>query len=320
MDYITPAIRDDFAAVNRLVIERLHSEVALVESIGQYIVEGGGKRMRPLITLLCARALGYPGTQHVELAAVIEFLHTATLLHDDVVDVSALRRGRATANANWGNAPSVLVGDFIYSRAFQVLVGIGDMDILRLMSDTTNIIAEGEVEQLARAGDPDATEAQYTQIIGKKTAVLFAAAAEGAAILAGATPGTRAAMRDYGMNLGLAFQLIDDVLDYTGDPQAMGKNLGDDLAEGKPTLPLIHAIAHAAPAAATVVRQAILGRDRDALADIVATVQSCGALDYTHRRAVHHRDLALAALNNVADSAFRQNLETIARMAVDRAS
>ena len=154
MDYISPAIRDDFAAVNRLVIERLHSDVALVESIGQYIVEGGGKRMRPLITLLCARALGYPGTQHVELAAVIEFLHTATLLHDDVVDVSALRRGRATANANWGNAPSVLVGDFIYSRAFQVLVGIGDMDILRLMSDTTNIIAEGEVEQLARAGDP----------------------------------------------------------------------------------------------------------------------------------------------------------------------
>ena len=188
------------------------------------------------------------------------------------------------------------------------------------MSDTTNIIAEGEVEQLARAGDPDATEAQYTQIIGKKTAVLFAAAAEGAAILAGAAPGTRAAMRDYGMNLGLAFQLIDDVLDYTGDPQAMGKNLGDDLAEGKPTLPLIHAIAHAAPAAATVVRQAILGRDRDALADIVATVQSCGALDYTRRRAVHHRDLALAALDNVADSAFRQNLETIARMTVDRAS
>ena len=247
MDYISPAIRDDFAAVNRLVIERLHSDVALVESIGQYIVEGGGKRMRPLITLLCARALGYAGKQHVELAAVIEFLHTATLLHDDVVDVSALRRGRATANANWGNAPSVLVGDFIYSRAFQVLVGIGDMQILRLLSDTTNTIAEGEVEQLARAGDPDATEAQYTQIIGKKTAVLFAAAAEGAAILAGAAPGTRAAMRDYGMNLGLAFQLIDDVLDYTGDPQEMGKNLGDDLAEGKPTLPLIHAIAHAEP-------------------------------------------------------------------------
>ena len=318
MDYITPAIRDDFAAVNRLVIERLHSDVALVESIGQYIVEGGGKRMRPLITLLCARALGYAGGQHVELAAVIEFLHTATLLHDDVVDVSALRRGRATANANWGNAPSVLVGDFIYSRAFQVLVGIGDMEILRLMSDTTNIIAEGEVEQLARAGDPDATEAQYTQIIGKKTAVLFAAAAEGAAILAGAAPGTRAAMRDYGMNLGLAFQLIDDVLDYAGDPEAMGKNLGDDLAEGKPTLPLIYALSRATPEDAARLRAAIEHGGIDDLEAITRTIESSGGLEYTARLAQREKDLAIEALADLPDSAHKQALRSLADFAVSR--
>jgi octaprenyl-diphosphate synthase len=320
MDYISPAIRDDFAAVNRLVVERLHSEVGLVENIGHYIVEGGGKRMRPLITLLCARALGYAGERHVELATVIEFLHTATLLHDDVVDVSALRRGRATANANWGNAPSVLVGDFIYSRAFQVLVGIGDMRILQLMSDTTNVIAEGEVEQLARAGDPQTTEAQYMQVIRKKTAVLFAAAAEGAAILAGANGSRQAAMRDYGMNLGLAFQLIDDVLDYSGDPQVMGKNVGDDLAEGKPTLPLIHALGHAGPAAAATVREAILARSKEQLTEIATTVQACGALDYTRSRAEHHRDQAVAALAELPHSAFRQNLLAIAELAVARSA
>ncbi len=320
MDYICPEIRDDFAAVNRLVIERLHSEVALVESIGHYIVEGGGKRMRPLVTVLAARALGYAGGRHVDLAAVIEFLHTATLLHDDVVDVSALRRGRATANANWGNAPSVLVGDFIYSRAFQVLVDIGDMDILRLMSDTTNRIAEGEVEQLARAGDPATTEAQYLQVIGKKTAVLFAAAAEGSAILAGSAAASRAAMRDFGMHVGLAFQLVDDVLDYTGDPAVMGKNLGDDLAEGKPTLPLIHALANAPEHEAARVRRAILERDASELAAVIATVQRCGALDYAREAAIRHRDAALAALGGLADSAFRTNLAAIAELAVARSS
>ncbi len=318
MDYICPEIRDDFAAVNRLVIERLHSEVMLVESIGHYIVEGGGKRMRPLISVLAARALGYEGVRHVDLAAVIEFLHTATLLHDDVVDVSALRRGRATANANWGNAPSVLVGDFIYSRAFQVLVDIGDMDVLRLISDTTNLIAEGEVEQLARAGDPATTEAQYMQVIHKKTAVLFAAAAEGAAILAGADTITRRAMRDYGLHLGLAFQLIDDVLDYTGDPAVMGKNLGDDLAEGKPTLPLIRALTTATPERASVVHEAILQRNATRLADVSETVRLCGALEYTTERAKMHRDRAMEALGGLTASPFRDNLLQIAELSVAR--
>jgi octaprenyl-diphosphate synthase len=320
MDHIAPAIRDDFERVNQLVIARLHSGVPLVESIGHYIVEGGGKRMRPLIALLGARALGYAGERHIELATVIEFLHTATLLHDDVVDVSSLRRGRATANANWGNAPSVLVGDFIYSRAFQLLVGIGDLRILQLMADTTNVIAEGEVEQLARAGDPATSEAQYMQIIAKKTAVLFAAAAEGAALLAGADTATQAALRDYGMNLGLAFQLVDDVLDYSGDPALMGKNIGDDLSEGKPTLPLIHALAHAADTEANEVRQAIVERNSDALASIVQTVQACGALDYARGLAIAHRDAAIAALDCLQDSPFRDSLREIAGLAVARSA
>lgn len=318
MDYICPEIRDDFTAVNALVIARLHSEVGLVESIGHYIVEGGGKRMRPLVTILAARALGYSGTQHTELAAVIEFLHTATLLHDDVVDVSALRRGRATANANWGNAPSVLVGDFIYSRAFQVLVDIGDIEILRLIADTTNQIAEGEVEQLARAGDPTTTEAQYMQVIRKKTAVLFAAATEGAAILAGASTPTRVAMRDYGMQLGLAFQLIDDVLDYSGDPAVMGKNLGDDLAEGKPTLPLIHALASAPAERVEVIRRAIVERSAAQLGEVIDTVRGCGSLEYARQQAHARRDRATAALADLAPSAFRDNLLQIARLSVER--
>ena len=320
MDHISPAIRDDFTAVNHMVIERLHSDVGLVESIGHYIVEGGGKRLRPLITVLTARALGYQGRQHVALAAVIEFLHTATLLHDDVVDVSTLRRGRATANANWGNAPSVLVGDFIYSRAFQVLVDIGDMDILRLLADTTNLIAEGEVEQLARAGDPTTTEAQYMQVIRNKTAVLFAAAAEGAAILSAANATIRSAMRDYGLHLGLAFQLIDDVLDYSGDPAVMGKNLGDDLAEGKPTLPLIHALANAPAAQAALIREAILQRSAARLDEVSAAVRGFGALEYTRERARGHRDRAEASLQQLPASPFRDNLLQLVELSVSRKS
>ena len=233
MKQVHSVIEQDFEAVNRLIVERLDSSVEMVENIGQYIVEGGGKRLRPLVSLLCARGLGYQEMQHIELATVIEFLHTATLLHDDVVDVSELRRGRATANSQWGNAPSVLVGDFIYSRAFQMLVAIGNMPIMKLMSDTTNAIAEGEVEQLVRAGDPNTSEDQYFRVITKKTAVLFAAAAEGAGILAGADAHITQRLREFGLNLGIAFQMVDDVLDYEGDPAEMGKNLGDDLAEGK---------------------------------------------------------------------------------------
>ena len=320
MDYICADIQQDFDAVNALVVSKLHSEVGLVENIGHYIVEGGGKRLRPLITLLTARALGYADHRHIELATIIEFLHTATLLHDDVVDVSSLRRGRATANANWGNAPSVLVGDFIYSRAFQLLVGIGDMAILELLSTTTNIIAEGEVEQLARAGDPATTEAQYMQVIRKKTAVLFAAAARGSSILAGADEAVQDAMHRFGMHLGLAFQLVDDVLDYSGDPAVMGKNIGDDLAEGKPTLPLIFALQKASADEASRVEKAIVERSGAELEAIVATVQACGALDYTRMLALEQRDQAAACLDCLPDSVFRDNLMQICELAVARVS
>jgi octaprenyl-diphosphate synthase len=320
MNHIHPAIREDFEAVNGLVLARLHSDVALVQNIGHYIVEGGGKRLRPLLCLLSARALGYAGERHVELAAVIEFLHTATLLHDDVVDVSALRRGRPTANTQWGNAPSVLVGDFIYSRAFQLLVAMGDLRLLQLIADTTNLIAEGEVEQLARAGDPATTEAQYLDVIRKKTAVLFAAACEGAAILAGADEAGQSAMRGFGLDLGLAFQIIDDVLDYEGDPAVMGKNVGDDLAEGKPTLPLIRAMAAGTPAQARTVQEAIRQKDASRLADVVAVVRDTGALAHARRAAEQHQERALNAIAGLAESPFLQNLRDIAALAVRRAA
>jgi octaprenyl-diphosphate synthase len=318
MDYVSTPIRDDFEAVNRMVVAKLHSQVPMVESIGHYIVAGGGKRLRPLISLLVARALSYAGSRHIELATAIEFLHTATLLHDDVVDVSAMRRGRATANAQWGNAPSVLVGDFIYTRAFQLLVDIDSMPILRLLSSTTNIIAEGEVEQLARAGDVNTAEADYMRVIEKKTAVLFSAAAEGAVLLAGGSQDTQAAMRRFGLWIGQAFQLIDDVLDYSGDPAVMGKNLGDDLREGKLTLPLIQALSHSEATVKRLIRDAVQSRDAGNLLTIAAALRDCGALAYTRRTAEAFRDRALAELRVLPESACRANLFDIARMAVDR--
>ena len=318
MNYASEAIRPDFESLNRLVVAQLYSEVGLVENIGQYIVEGGGKRLRPLLSLLCARALGYEGEQHIQLATVIEFLHTATLLHDDVVDVSALRRGRPTANTHFGNASTVLVGDFIYSRAFQLLVGIGSLEILRLIADTTNQIAEGEVEQLARAGDPATTEEQYLEVIRKKTAVLFAAACKGAAILAEADPDRQEAMARFGLNLGLAFQIIDDVLDYEGDPDIMGKNLGDDLAEGKSTLPLIRAMASGSREQADTVRAAILGKDVSRLPEIVDIVRQTGSLDYARARAAHFREVALEALSGLHGGAFGANLRMIADISAGR--
>src|SRR5690606_26031545 len=232
-------VQSDFEAVNQLIIEQLHSDVELVENIGHYLVESGGKRLRPLLTLLASGALGYQGREHLKLATIIEFIHTATLLHDDVVDVSSLRRGRLTANAKWGNAPSVLVGDFLYSRAFQLMVDIGDVDIMRILADTTNTVSEGEVQQLVNAKDPDVGEDAYFQVIHKKTAILFAAAAETAGVLAQAPAEQRQALHAYGYHIGMAFQLVDDLLDYSGDSESLGKNVGDDLAEGKPTLPLI---------------------------------------------------------------------------------
>jgi octaprenyl-diphosphate synthase len=251
---------------------------------------------------------------------VIELLHTATLLHDDVVDVSQLRRGRATANAQWGNAPSVLVGDFIYSRAFQLLVGIGEMRLLRLIADTTNQIAEGEVEQLARAGDPATTEAQYLQVIRKKTAVLFAAACEGGAMLAGADATTCRSLHEFGLQLGLAFQVIDDVLDYEGDPAVMGKNVGDDLAEGKPTLPLIHALANTPAPEAGLIRRAIETRSAADMPAIVVTVQNAGSLEYARECARGYQARAEGLLQPITASPYRDNLAGIVAGAVVRSA
>lgn len=311
-------VATDFERVNQCIIDRMHSRVPMVENIGHYIIDAGGKRLRPMLVLLTSGALGYSGDAHIQLAAIIEFLHTATLLHDDVVDVSSLRRGRPTANAEFGNAPSVLVGDFIYSRAFQMLVELGDMSIMQLLSDTTNTIAEGEVLQLTKAGDPDTDLDAYLQVITTKTAVLFGAATKGAALLSGGDAATAEQLYQYGVNLGIAFQLIDDVLDYSGDPTEMGKNLGDDLAEGKPTLPLIRTMQVGTAEQAERVRQAILNKDAGLLDVIADDVKSCGALDYTQAMAVEYSDKALANLANMSNNSYTEQLARLAKLAVQR--
>ncbi|MBR9909100.1 MAG: octaprenyl diphosphate synthase [Gammaproteobacteria bacterium] len=314
------AVEDDFNAVNQLIIEQLHSDVELVENIGHYLVEAGGKRLRPLLTLLSANALGYPerSSQHLNLAAIIEFIHTATLLHDDVVDISNMRRGRLTANAKWGNAPSVLVGDFLYSRAFQMMVAIGDMEIMRILSNTTNTISEGEVQQLVNVKNPEVSEANYLQVIYKKTAALFEAACETTAVLAGASAAQRQALKQYGYHLGLAFQLVDDVLDYEGDSAELGKNVGDDLAEGKPTLPLIYAMREGSDAQAQVVADAIRNCAAEQLQEVVSIVQATGALTYTGKLARDQADLALAQLQALPDNRFRQAMAELAEFSISR--
>jgi len=312
------AVKGDFADVNQLIIDQLHSDVGLVENIGHYIVDAGGKRLRPLLVLLCANALGYNGKKHIELASIIEFIHTATLLHDDVVDVSALRRGRPTANAEWGNAPSVLVGDFLYSRAFQMLVTIGSMDIMAIMSNTTNTISEGEVQQLVNAKDPSVGEAEYFSVIHKKTGALFEAACETTAVLCDTDSSTRSSLKQYGYHLGLAFQLIDDALDYEGDAQALGKNVGDDLAEGKPTLPLIYAMANGSEQEKDLIADAIRTGDIAKLNDVVEVVRNTGALDYTKQCALKHADLAKQELLKLDDSPFKTAMEQLADFSVGR--
>ena len=312
------AVAEDFAAVNALIIEQLHSRVALVENIGHYIVDAGGKRLRPLLVLLAARSLGYNGKQHVDMAAVIEFIHTATLLHDDVVDVSALRRGRATANAEWGNAPSVLVGDFLYSRAFQMLVALGDMQIMQIMADTTNTIAEGEVLQLVNAGDITTNEERYRRVIACKTAQLFEAAAQCGAIIAGADTDTQKEFAQYGHHLGMAFQLIDDVLDYTGDSAEMGKNIGDDLSEGKLTLPLIYTLQFGEAADAQCIRDAITHKNTEQLPRIIQIVQNNGALQYAEQAALREVESALGCLNTLPASRYRDELTALAHFAIKR--
>ena len=315
-------VKDDFSAVNALIIKQLHSDVGLVENIGHYLGEAGGKRLRPLMVLLTANALGYPRaggkTEHLDLAAIIEFIHTATLLHDDVVDMSSLRRGRPTANAQWGNAPSVLVGDFLYSRAFQMMVQIGSMEVMAILANTTNVISEGEVQQLVNAKNPDVTEDNYYQVIDKKTAILFAAACEVAAVLSGASAEQRQALQSYGRKVGVAFQLVDDALDYTGDAATLGKNVGDDLAEGKPTLPLIYAMRTGTPEQAAIIANAIRNGDASQLGAILEIVQATGAMDYTLDAARAQVREAIAELQHLPDNSFTQAMRQVAEFSLAR--
>ncbi len=313
------AVADDFDSVNQLIIRQLHSRVPLVEKIGSYIISAGGKRLRPLVVLLSARACGLNDSRQHSLAAIIEFLHTATLLHDDVVDTSDQRRGRSTANAKWGNAPSVLVGDFLYSRAFEMMVELGDMRIMQVLANATNVIAEGEVLQLTKVRDAGTDEATYMEVIRSKTAMLFEASTHSAGILAGADAKQIEALRQYGNALGIAFQLIDDVLDYTGDAEAMGKNVGDDLAEGKPTLPLIYTMREGTAEQAQQVRQAIQKGGIEDITAIQQAVRECGALDYTSQLARTHIDEAIRLLQVLPASEYRDSLEQLAEFAIERA-
>ena len=326
-------VASDFQQVNELIPRRLTSDVALVEEIGHYIVESGGKRLRPMLVLLSAQALGFKGNGHINLAAIIEFLHTATLLHDDVVDSSALRRGRATVNDRWGNAPSVLVGDFLYSRAFQLMVELANLDVMAVLARATNTIAEGEVMQLANIGNCAMTESDYRGVIRCKTALLFEAAAHTGALLAaeqtkGATESTLTnlaagpeqvvALERYGLHFGMAYQLIDDWLDYAGSTELMGKNVGDDLAEGKLTLPLIQALKTGSEQDQETIRAAINARSCDNIESIRRIVHDSGSLEYTRRAAVVEVEQALAQLHNLPDSPYREALRSLAEYSLAR--
>ena len=311
-------VKQDFKAVDDLIRANLNSEVPMVEEIAAYLIEAGGKRLRPLLVLLCAKACGYQGHHHVKLAAVIEFLHTAMLLHDDVVDESNLRRGRETVNAAWGNAPSVLVGDFLHSRAFEMMVDIGNIRVMQILSKATNVIAEGEVQQLSFLRNPATTEIEYMEIISRKTAMLFQAAAHAGAVLAGANEKTEHALRDYGLHLGIAFQMVDDQLDYLGTPEELGKNIGDDLAEGKVTLPLIVAMRNGQPDQKAFVENAIRNGGVENLPKMLRLVNATGALQYTSERANTQRCEAMGCLSNVADSKFKNSMSTLVNFVVDR--
>jgi octaprenyl-diphosphate synthase len=308
----------DMRAVDNVIRARLDSDVLLIRQVAEYIVGGGGKRLRPMLLLLSAGAFAYRGPHRHELAAVVEFIHTATLLHDDVVDESGLRRGRATANALFGNATAVLVGDFVYSRAFQMMVEVESLRVLRVLADATNVIAEGEVMQLMNCHNPDLDENGYLEVIRCKTAKLFEAATRLGAILSAAPRGEEDAIADYGTHLGTAFQLIDDVLDYSGVPAAIGKNVGDDLAEGKPTLPLIYAIKHGSRVQADLVRRAIEHGGRDELGAVVEAIRSTGALDYARGQARRESEAACDALARLPHSTEREYLLQLAHFAVTR--
>ncbi len=318
LEGIRALLGDDWPSVNALIRESLASDVALINQVAAHITRGGGKRLRPLIVLLGARACGYRGGDHISAAAIVEFIHTATLLHDDVVDQSALRRGQETANELWGNQASVLVGDFLYSRAFQMMVELGAMRVMAIMADATNTIAEGEVLQLLNVHDADTTEERYRQVIYRKTARLFEAGAQISAVLGGLSVSGEQAMAAYGRHLGTAFQLVDDALDYSADSNETGKNLGDDLAEGKPTLPLIRAMQCGTPAQRSLIRKAIEHGGRDELSAIRAAIESTGALEYTLALAQTEASLAENALDALPDSEFKDALAALAGFSVRR--
>ena len=320
LEAIRAPVAEDFRHADELVRRELSSDVDLINRLGEYLVVAGGKRLRPLVVLLAARACGAQGTRPVELAAIIEFIHTATLLHDDVVDDSELRRGRHTANAVWGNPASVLTGDFLYSRAFQMMVRVDHMRVMQIMADATNRIAEGEVMQLLNVHDPDTTEARYLEVIRRKTATLFEAGARLGAVAAGRPQKEEEALAAYGLHLGLAFQLIDDVLDYSATAEELGKNIGADLAEGKPTLPLIHALEHAASVERKLIREAIQHGAADRADEVARIVGASGALDYTYERARSESDAARAALGAIPASKYTDALANLADFAISRQS
>lgn len=319
LEQILTLVKADMQAVDQAILAQINSEVVLINQLGHYIISGGGKRIRPLIAVLAANAVGYKGQEHITCAAFVEFIHTATLLHDDVVDESDIRRGCETANARFGNAASVLVGDFIYTRAFQMMASLRSLDVLQVMSDATNVIAEGEVQQLMNVNNPETTEANYMQVIYSKTARLFEAASQCSAIVSGADQATVIAMRDYGRYLGTAFQLVDDILDYSANAEQLGKNIGDDLAEGKPTLPLLHAMRSGNLQQAALIREAIeQGGKREALDEILAIMAEHKSLDYTMERAKQEAQKAVDALAILPESEYKQALISLAYLSVDR--
>ncbi len=318
LDAILALTHDDRQAVDHEINRRLKSDVTLINQLAGYIIHSGGKRLRPLIVLLASRACGYLGTDHIELATIVEFIHTATLLHDDVVDASELRRGQTTANVVWGNEASVLVGDFLYSRAFEMMVEVRNMRVMEILSKATNTIAEGEVMQLLNCHEPDITEDHYLYVIRSKTAKLFEAAAQLGAVISARDARIESALADYGMHLGTAFQLIDDVLDYSADSRILGKNIGDDLAEGKPTLPLIHALLHGNARERDLLRSAIREGGLEHIDAVAAAIESTGAIAYTARQAEDEAGLARKALAVIPDSPHRQALLDLAHFSVHR--
>lgn len=319
LDDIQILAQQDMNAVNDLIYSQIQSDVALINQLGIYIVNGGGKRMRPMLTVLAANALHYQGKDHISIAAIIEFIHTATLLHDDVVDESNMRRGRETANALFGNSASVLVGDFLYTRSFQMMVELDHMRIMKILSDATNIVAEGEVLQLMNCNDPDTTESSYMEVIYCKTAKLFEAATQLAAVVSHQPDNIEKAMQEYGKHLGTAFQLVDDIMDYTADAKAMGKNVGDDLAEGKPTLPLLYAMEKGNESQRQLIRDAIEHcNGMEHLEEILTIMKETGSLAYTQQKAEKEADLAIQSLAIIPDSPYKQALIALAHIAANR--